>query len=178
MPTKQTERVAHTVIESPLGDLTLVAIDGILAGLYMEHQRHRPAQSTFGEPDPAPFDEVVAQLRAYFNGTLTMFDLPLTLRGTPFQRAVWDALREIPYGKTVTYGELAERISRPTATRAVGLANGRNPIGVIVPCHRVIGSTGDLTGYGGGIERKRHLLTLETATVGAMPSHDTVRTLW
>ncbi|MBL7500040.1 methylated-DNA--[protein]-cysteine S-methyltransferase [Frankia sp. CNm7] len=153
--------VTHTVVDSPVGSLTLVAVDGVLAGLYMEQQRHRPAEETFGDRDPAPFGAVTAQLRAYFDGALTEFDLPLAPRGTPFQRVVWNALREIPYGQTITYGELADRIGRPAAARAVGLANGRNPIGIIVPCHRVIGSTGDLTGYGGGIDRKRHLLTLE-----------------
>ncbi|WP_216216075.1 methylated-DNA--[protein]-cysteine S-methyltransferase [Amycolatopsis aidingensis] len=152
---------SHTVIGSPVGELTLVAVDGVLAGLYMERQRYRPPQDTFGHRDAGPFRDVVAQLDAYFAGERTEFDLPLTLLGTPFQRTVWAELREIPYGETVSYGELAERIGRPTASRAVGLANGKNPIGVIVPCHRVVGSTGDLTGYGGGIERKRHLLDFE-----------------
>jgi methylated-DNA-[protein]-cysteine S-methyltransferase len=170
-----TQHPVHTVIDSPVGDLTLVAVDGRLAGLYMERQRHRPAQETFGEPDSAPFGAVAEQLRAYFDGRLTEFDVPLAPRGTPFQRTVWDALRAIPYGETITYGELAERISRPTAARAVGLANGRNPIGIIVPCHRVVGSTGDLTGYGGGIERKRQLLSLETT---AARGHDASPTLW
>jgi methylated-DNA-[protein]-cysteine S-methyltransferase len=146
--------------------LTLVAADGVLAGLYMEGQRHRPGQETFGDRDPEPFDAVVAQLRAYFDGTLTAFDLPLAPRGTPFQQAVWSALREIPYGRTVSYGEIADRIGRPTAARAVGMANGRNPIGIIVPCHRVVGSSGDLTGYGGGLDRKRHLLAFEASTAG------------
>lgn len=156
-------QVAHTVIESPIGDLTLVAVDGGLAGLYMEQHRHRPAEEKFGDRDAEPFGTVIAQLRAYFEGTLTTFDVPLAPRGTPFQRAVWDALREIPYGRTMSYGQLAERLGRPTAARAVGLANGRNPISIIVPCHRVVGSTGDLTGYGGGLDRKRHLLALEAA---------------
>lgn len=152
----------HTVIESPVGELALVAQDGVLAGLYMTGQRHRPADATFGERDAAPFGAVIAQLAEYFDGTRTGFELPLSpVGGTPFQRAVWDALREIPYGETVSYGELAEQIGRPGASRAVGLANGKNPIGIIVPCHRVIGSTGGLTGYGGGLERKRHLLEFE-----------------
>jgi methylated-DNA-[protein]-cysteine S-methyltransferase len=155
--------VTHTVIDSPIGDLTLVAVDGGLAGLYMEQHRHRPAEERFGDRDTEPFGTVIAQLRAYFDGTLTTFDVPLAPRGTPFQRAVWDALREIPYGQTMSYGQLAVRLGRPTAARAVGLANGRNPISIIVPCHRVVGSTGDLTGYGGGLDRKRHLLALEAA---------------
>lgn len=127
----------------------------------MRKQRHRPPDETFGEPDTGPFAEATEQLRAYFDGRLTDFDLPLLLSGTPFQRRVWDALRDIPYGETTTYGRLAERIGQPTAARAVGLANGRNPIGIIVPCHRVVGSTGHLTGYGGGLATKRRLLAFE-----------------
>lgn len=151
----------HTTMDSPVGPLTLVADDGVLSGLYMEQQRHRPDQSTFGDAVTRGFEPVVEQVEAYFLGSLTEFDLPLAMGGTPFQRTVWAALRDIPYGETVTYGELAVRIGRPTASRAVGLANGRNPVGIIVPCHRVVGSTGDLTGYGGGVERKRFLLELE-----------------
>jgi methylated-DNA-[protein]-cysteine S-methyltransferase len=151
----------HTVVESPLGPLTLVAADGTLAGLYMDKQRHLPAEETFGPPDATPFDEASAQLEAYFAGRLTEFDLPLTMAGTPFQRTVWAALREIRYGETVSYAELAERIGRPGAARAVGLANGKNPISIVVPCHRVLGANGDLTGYGGGLARKRRLLDFE-----------------
>jgi methylated-DNA-[protein]-cysteine S-methyltransferase len=164
--TKQQAKAAHTVIDSPIGALTLVAVDGVLAGLYMEQHRHRPAQETFGDPDAEPFAHVISQLAAYFDGRLTTFDLPLAPRGTPFQRLVWAALREIPYGRTISYGELADRIGRPTAARAVGLANGRNPLSIIVPCHRVVGSSGDLTGYGGGLDRKRHLLAFEKAQLG------------
>jgi methylated-DNA-[protein]-cysteine S-methyltransferase len=148
-------------VDSPVGLLTLIAANGTLAGLYMVGQRHRPPEQTFGEPDPTPFAEVIRQVDEYFAGHRTEFDLPMTLAGTPFQRTVWAALREIPYGETMSYGHLAERIGRPTAVRAVGLANGRNPIGIIVPCHRVVGATGDLTGYGGGLERKQHLLDFE-----------------
>ncbi|MBN0044531.1 methylated-DNA--[protein]-cysteine S-methyltransferase [Streptomyces actuosus] len=151
----------HTVTDSPLGPLTLVARDGLLCGLYMTGQRHRPAQETFGERDDTPFGEAKAQLEAYFAGELTEFTLPLRMDGTPFQRRVWDLLRGIPYGRTRTYGDLAAALGNPTASRAVGLANGRNPIGVIVPCHRVVGAGGSLTGYGGGLERKRRLLDLE-----------------
>ena len=152
---------AHTVVDSPVGPLTLVATDGELAGLYMVEHRHRPAIETFGELDAEPFAAVADQLAEYFAGRRTEFDLPLASGGTPFQRTVWAALREIPYGETITYAELAQRIGRPTASRAVGLANGKNPISIIVPCHRVIGSSGDLTGYGGGLARKRHLLDFE-----------------
>ncbi|WP_433330821.1 methylated-DNA--[protein]-cysteine S-methyltransferase [Spirillospora sp. CA-294931] len=157
---------AHTVLEdTPVGPLTLVATNGGLSGLFMNLQRHRPPEETFGvfEPDTSvePFGTVIAQLGAYFAGELTDFDVPLELQGTPFQRQVWDALQEIPYGETTTYGQLAGELGKPSASRAVGLANGRNPISIIVPCHRVVGSTGSLTGYGGGLERKRFLLDFE-----------------
>jgi methylated-DNA-[protein]-cysteine S-methyltransferase len=160
------EHRTHTVVDSSVGPLTLVAVNGVLTGLYMHRQRHRPPEETFGEPDPAPFTEVASQLRAYFDGRRTDFDLPVVLAGTPFQRRVWAALRDIPYGETITYGQLADRIGQPTAARAVGLANGRNPIGVIVPCHRVVGSTGSLTGYGGGLATKRYLLDFERGAGG------------
>jgi methylated-DNA-[protein]-cysteine S-methyltransferase len=153
--------MSHTTVDSPVGPLTLVAHDDVLSGLYMTGQRHRPAQDAFGPEDPSPFGDVIVQLAEYFAGTRTAFDLPLDPIGTPFQRTVWRALGEIPYGETVTYGELAQRLGRPSAARAVGLANGRNPIGIIVPCHRVVGANGDLTGYGGGLERKRQLLDFE-----------------
>ncbi|MFE0048100.1 methylated-DNA--[protein]-cysteine S-methyltransferase [Streptomyces albireticuli] len=151
----------HTVIDSPYGPLTLVATDGVLSGLYMTDQRHRPAEETFGPRDDTPFPEVLHQLAAYFAGGSTRFDLPLRLDGTPFQRRVWAGLQEIPYGATVSYGELADRIGAPGASRAVGLANGKNPVSIIVPCHRVIGAGGGLTGYGGGLDRKRRLLAFE-----------------
>ncbi|SDJ74120.1 methylated-DNA--[protein]-cysteine S-methyltransferase [Nonomuraea jiangxiensis] len=151
----------HTVVESPVGPLTLVADDGALAGLYMVDQLYRPPQESFGPRDDEPFTEPARQLADYFAGRRTAFDLPLRLSGTPFQRTVWTALSEIPYGETRTYGELAEHIGRPTSARAVGHANGRNPVGIIVPCHRLVGSTGGLRGYGGGIERKSLLLALE-----------------
>lgn len=158
---------AHVVLDSPVGPLTLVATDGALSGLYMEKQRHLPSEETFGapgDPDTEPFATVAAQLTAYFAGDLTEFDVPLDLHGTPFQRRVWTALQGIPYGETITYGELAAELGKPSASRAVGLANGRNPVSVIVPCHRVVGSTGSLTGYGGGLERKRYLLDFERKT--------------
>lgn len=160
----------HVVVDSPIGPLTLVALDGALSGLYMDVQRHRPSEETFGapgDPDTDPFATAAKQLSAYFAGELTQFDLPLTLRGTPFQQRVWALLQEIPYGETATYGQLAAELGKPSASRAVGLANGRNPISVIVPCHRVIGSSGDLTGYGGGLDRKRRLLDFERETRAA-----------
>ncbi|MFI8230665.1 methylated-DNA--[protein]-cysteine S-methyltransferase [Streptomyces sp. NPDC085900] len=151
----------HTVTDSPYGPLTLVAEDGTLCGLYMTDQRHRPAQETFGDRDDTLFDEAQEQLKAYFAGELKEFTLQLRLHGTPFQRTVWDQLRRIPYGETRTYGELADALGNSGASRAVGLANGRNPIGIIVPCHRVVGADGSLTGYGGGLPRKRRLLDFE-----------------
>ncbi|MEU8568554.1 methylated-DNA--[protein]-cysteine S-methyltransferase [Streptomyces pathocidini] len=158
----------HTVIDSPVGPLTLVATDGVLSGLYMTDQRHRPADETFGDPDDTAFEEPIRQLRAYFAGDLKTFDLPLSMAaGTPFQQRVWSALRDIPYGETISYGQLADRIGNPAASRAVGLANGKNPIGIIVPCHRVVGANGSLTGYGGGLTRKRHLLDFESGTLFA-----------
>jgi methylated-DNA-[protein]-cysteine S-methyltransferase len=161
---------AHAVVDSPVGPLTVVAVDGAVAGLYLDEQRHRPPQEVFGDPadDPGgdPFDEAFRQLREYFDGRRTGFDLRLSLDGTAFQRRVWAALRAIPYGQTVSYGQLADRLGQPTASRAVGLANGKNPVSIIVPCHRVVGADGSLTGYGGGIERKRYLLAHELRVSG------------
>jgi methylated-DNA-[protein]-cysteine S-methyltransferase len=151
----------YTTITSPIGDL-LVLSDGIaLRGLSMQGGPHPRALDPEWKHDDEPFDQVIAQIEEYFDAKRTTFELPLVLEGTPFQQRVWAALRAIPYGTTISYGELAARIGRPRASRAVGLANGRNPISVIVPCHRVIGADGSLTGYGGGLERKRLLLGLE-----------------
>ncbi len=164
-------RRVHTVITSPVGPLTLVAADGVLVGLYMQTQRHMPPPDIFGDRVAGTGDglaEPAAQLRDYFAGQRTEFDVPLGLAGTPFQQRVWAELQQIPYGETISYGELAERIGRPTAARAVGLANGRNPVSIIVPCHRVIGADGSLTGYGGGMERKQHLLAFERNVKAAL----------
>jgi methylated-DNA-[protein]-cysteine S-methyltransferase len=152
------------MIDSPYGPLTLVATDGVLSGLYMTDQRHRPPEETFGARDDTPFGETIDQLKAYFAGELKEFDLPLRLHGTPFQRTVWEQLPHIPYGETWSYGELADALGNPKASRAVGLANGRNPVGIIVPCHRVVGANGSLTGYGGGLDRKKRLLDFERGT--------------
>ncbi|MFC8343740.1 methylated-DNA--[protein]-cysteine S-methyltransferase [Streptomyces sp. NPDC057280] len=151
----------HTVIDSPYGPLTLVATDGTLSNLYMTDQRHRPAQETFGVRDDRPFGEAIDQLEAYFAAELKEFTLELHLHGTPFQRSVWEQLLRIPYGETRSYGDLAAALGNPGASRAVGLANGKNPVSIIVPCHRVVGSNGSLTGYGGGLERKQRLLDFE-----------------
>jgi methylated-DNA-[protein]-cysteine S-methyltransferase len=161
---------SHAVADSPVGPLTLVAADGAVTGLYMDEQRHRPPQEVFGDPaeDPAcePFAAAFGQLREYFDGQRTEFDIRLSLDGTAFQQRVWAALRAIPYGQTVSYGQLADRLGQPSASRAVGLANGKNPVSIIVPCHRVVGADGGLTGYGGGIERKRYLLAHELRVTG------------
>ena len=155
----------HTVVESPYGALTLVARDGVLSGLYMTGQRHRPAEESFGERVAAteePFPEVVRQLAAYFAGELTDFDLPLAPTGSAFQHAVWAQLTKIGYGETASYGQIAARLGKTNAaSRAVGLANGSNPIPIVIPCHRVIGANGTLTGYAGGLPRKQLLLDLE-----------------
>ena len=151
----------YRTIDSPVGLLTLAGVGSTLMHLRMVDQTHEPDRSDWEPADDDAFPEAVEQLSAYFAGELTEFDLELELAGTEFQRRVWAALRTIPYGQTRSYGQIAEQIGSPGASRAVGLANGRNPIGIIVPCHRVIGSTGGMTGYGGGIDRKRALLALE-----------------
>ncbi|WP_328718398.1 methylated-DNA--[protein]-cysteine S-methyltransferase [Streptomyces sp. NBC_00247] len=161
----------HTLLDSPYGELTLVATDGVLSALYMTEHRHQPPRGTFGEEVVAgSFGESVRQLGEYFEGTRTEFDLPLHLEGTPFQRTVWAELQRIPYGETLSYGELAGRLGKPGASRAVGLANGRNPVSIIVPCHRVIGASGSLTGYGGGLDRKQRLLAFERGTENDTPA--------
>ncbi|AKU19220.1 cysteine methyltransferase [Luteipulveratus mongoliensis] len=153
----------HLIKGTLIGDVTIVLEGDGLVAVYMTEHRHAPDRSTFGPvvEDDALAETVEIQLRAYLAGERDDFDLPLAPHGTPFQQKVWQALLQIPYGETVTYGELAARIGSPAASRAVGLANGRNPISVIVPCHRVIGADGSLTGYGGGLERKQALLELE-----------------
>ena len=160
----------HTVVESPVGPLTVVEQDGALAGLYMADQRHLPAAEALGPREDDVLPEAGEQLVAYFAGELEHFDVPLHTRGTPFQRTVWAALREVPYGGTCTYAELAAAIGRPTAVRAVGAANGRNPVCIVVPCHRVVGSGGSLTGYAGGLERKQLLLDLERRRAALRPA--------
>lgn len=152
--------ISHTFVDSPLGPLLLLSDGAALTGLLM-NERIVPALSQ-ENPDATPFPEARRQLAGYFAGALQEFDLPLAAEGTAFQRGVWERLREIPYGATVSYGELARRMGRPGASRAVGLANGRNPISIVVPCHRVIGSGGKLIGYGGGLANKARLIELES----------------
>jgi len=156
-----TKPLLYTSIDSPIGELLLLGNGQTLHGLSMQGGRKPIAIAPDWERSDEPFAGVIAQLREYFDGERTDFDLDLELDGTEFQLRVWNALRDIPYGETISYGELARRIDQPTAARGVGMANGANPIAVIVPCHRVIGADGSLTGYGGGMERKRLLLDLE-----------------
>lgn len=147
--------------KSPVGPLLLVGDERGLRMVEFLHGRRPKLPKPEWKKDKAPFGEVIRQLEAYFDGDLKQFDLPLVLEGTEFQLCVWRALRMIPYGETISYAQLAERIGKPKAVRAVGLANGSNPIPIVVPCHRVIGSNGSLTGFGGGLENKKKLLALE-----------------
>ena len=151
----------YSQIESPVGPLLLAADDAGLRQILFANGRHPARPESSWKRDPAPLQETIRQLHAYFAGELEQFDLPLAPEGTPFQLEVWRRLCHIPYGETISYGELARRIGNPKASRAVGLANGSNPIPIVIPCHRVIGSNGKLTGYGGGLPIKEKLLALE-----------------
>ena len=153
--------VIYTTMDSPIGELLLLGDGEALHGLDMQAGRNPLAIQPRWRRDDDAFADVRDQLEEYFGGRRTSFDIPMHLEGTAFQRTVWHALTEIPYGETISYGELARRIGRPDRARAVGTANGQNPIAVIVPCHRVIGADGKLVGYGGGLENKRLLLDLE-----------------
>lgn len=153
--------IAHSIIESPVGPLTLVGTDGHLTGVYFSEHSHLPDPDGFGPRTDAGFENATRQLAEYFAGDRTSFDVPLAPVGNAFQQKVWALLRRIPYGQTRTYGQLAAELGDPGLARAVGTANGRNPLSVIVPCHRVVGADGNLTGYAGGLERKRFLLALE-----------------
>jgi len=153
----------YTFMDSPVGRLFLAMDKECLSELKFAGKERNVFIGQGYKQSATPFIEVIRQLKAYFAGDLKEFDLPLKLEGTPFQLAAWKTLRTIPYGKTLSYKEQAIRMGRPRAVRAVGTANGRNPISIIVPCHRVIGSNGQLTGYGGGLEAKTTLLNLEQA---------------
>ncbi|MBT8146882.1 MAG: methylated-DNA--[protein]-cysteine S-methyltransferase [Gammaproteobacteria bacterium] len=159
------ETVYYDYLDSPIGSLMLAGDGENLVELGFPDgkaaRRHQPGWVL----DSEPFTECKRQLQRYFAGNLRDFDIPLAPRGTEFQLLVWDALRTIPYGETVSYGELARQIGRPAASRAVGAANGKNPIPVIIPCHRVIGSTGSLVGFGGGLPTKQQLLALEREAI-------------
>ncbi|MCX6551540.1 MAG: methylated-DNA--[protein]-cysteine S-methyltransferase [Acidobacteria bacterium] len=171
MHSQRDHQTFYTYVDTPVGTLMLAGCDD--HGLrYVSFPCGKGART----PEPhwkqsaTPFHEVKAQLAEYFGGTRTTFDLKLHVKGTPFQIDVWKALMKIPYGETCAYGELAERIGRPRAVRAVGLANGRNPLPIVVPCHRVIGSTGALVGYGGGLPVKEALIALERRVSAARPA--------
>lgn len=161
--------IAYIEHLSPVGTLRLAATDAGICGIYFEQHRHLKNSDTWNAPQPdSPaarhLAETARQLDEYFAGRRTHFDITLDVIGTPFQRAVWSALASIPFGESRSYAQLAQQLGNPKAVRAVGSANGRNPVSIIVPCHRVIGASGDMTGYAGGVERKRFLLALEGMT--------------
>jgi methylated-DNA-[protein]-cysteine S-methyltransferase len=165
MPSASQQPLASTILPSPVGDLTLVADHQALVAILWPNDR--PRRVVLPECHPHPNHPILLtathQLTEYFAGRRTVFTVPLAPRGTSFQQAVWRLLRTIPFGETRTYAQLAKQLGSPTATRAVGAANGRNPISIIVPCHRIIGSSGKLTGFAGGLEAKAHLLDLESS---------------
>lgn len=163
MKRHETKVTRARTIDSPVGPLTLAGDDDVLTQLVMHEQRHAPVALDDYPDDKNAFGDVVDQLKAYFEGDLHDFDIDMRLEGTDFQQRVWQGLQEIPYGETWSYGELADHIGAHNAQRAVGLANGKNPVAIIVPCHRVIGASGSLVGYGGGLDRKVFLLGLEKA---------------
>lgn len=158
--TTATQSLTYRTVGSPVGELTLAGVGSTLTRLVIAGQRHQPDRTRW-HADEHAFGGVVAQLRAYFDGELTRFDVDMRLRGTDFQHRVWDAVQSIPYGRTHSYAQIAEEIGSPGASRAVGVAVGRNPIPIIVGCHRVIGSGGHLNGYVGGIDCKKALLARE-----------------
>jgi methylated-DNA-[protein]-cysteine S-methyltransferase len=160
----------YTIIDSPIDELLLVGDGESLSRLHMLGSRKRVDVNPAWKRDDDAFGEVREQLSEYFAGDRREFELRLNMAGNPFELRVWEELQTIPYGETTSYGEIAQRIGNPGAARAVGLANGRNPIAVVVPCHRVIGADGSLTGYGGGLERKRLLLDLETGVLPLQPA--------
>jgi methylated-DNA-[protein]-cysteine S-methyltransferase len=158
----QSRPLAYARMESPVGPLLLAGDENALRLVMFEKGSKTATPNAAWKLDAKPFGEAIRQLRAYFARKLKQFDLPLALEGTEFQLRVWNCLRTIPYGETISYAELARRIGMPKAVRAVGLANGSNPIPIIIPCHRVIGSNGSLTGFGGGLPVKKKLLALES----------------
>ena len=155
--------ISHFLMDSPLGTLTLVATDGLISGLYMPDHLRGPQLETLGCRVEAGFDQLREQLTEYFEFSRKEFSLATAPKGTDFQQRVWSLLARIPYGETRTYAQLSKELGNERAIRAVGLANARNPISIVIPCHRVVGSDGSLTGYAGGLERKQMLLQLEGA---------------
>jgi methylated-DNA-[protein]-cysteine S-methyltransferase len=175
-------KLFYTYFPSQIGRLVLTSDGDCLTGLYTGRLNEEavPSQDWVRSDDVKPFEQTKQQLERYFAKELFDFDIPLNMTGTDFQKTVWQELLNIPYGTTVSYGEMARRLGNPKAMRAVGLANGRNPISIIVPCHRVIGADGGLTGYGGGLPRKRVLLSLEgylSEVVGMAAARELVTTM-
>jgi methylated-DNA-[protein]-cysteine S-methyltransferase len=164
----RTSAAAHTVLATSLGELTVVGEGEAMTGLYFPRHWPRPDRTAFGPRSDEGFDEVARQLGEYLDGDRRAFDLPLKVSGTDFDRRVWELVAGVPYGQTTTYGEIARCLGAGTEPRDVGAALGRNPVCIIVPCHRVVGATGGLTGYAGGVDRKRALLEIEHA--GALRS--------
>ena len=160
--------MSHTVVDSPLGELTLVFEEDVLTGLYFPHHWYRPDARTFGEFVADGVPSVRRELAEYFAGERTEFDVPVNAVGDEFQQRVWKHISRIPYGGTTTYGEMAAELGDPTLAREVGAAVGRNPLCIVIPCHRVVGKDGKLTGYAGGLARKRFLLELEEGDVGRL----------
>jgi len=162
--------IRYARLATPLGTLLATAAGGALTGLYFEGRPHAPLPGADWVEDAAaaPLRECAKQLREYFDGVRRTFDLPLTPDGSPFQRRVWIEIAAIPYGETITYTDLAARAGAPGSARAAGAATGRNPLSIIVPCHRVVGSDGRLTGYAGGVDRKAKLLEIEHALIGTL----------
>jgi methylated-DNA-[protein]-cysteine S-methyltransferase len=159
--------MTHTMVDSPLGELTLVARDGVLSGLYFAGHRNRPRPERLGRRAPAEFAEVIRQLQEYFAGQRTAFELDLALRGDAFDRQVWALVAAIPYGQTRSYGQLARELGDRALAQKVGVSNARNRLCIVLPCHRVVGADGKLTGYAGGLARKQALLDLETRAARA-----------
>ena len=159
----------YDTMSTPIGDLLLIGDGRHLVHIDLPQARRPLGIGAEWRREPSAFDAARAQFDAYFAGTLQAFDVPLAPRGTDFQRRVWDALCGIGYGETISYAELARRVGNPNASRAVGLANGANPLSIVVPCHRVIGANGSLTGYGGGLEAKKWLLAMEQRGASATP---------
>ena len=170
-----TVTTSFSPMTTPIGRLLLVSRRGKLSGVYMEDHARGPLQDASWVQDEALLAPARHQLAEYFAGERTSFDAPLSMDGTPFQRRVWEALASIPFGQTITYGELARRVGLPSGARAVGGANARNPVSIIVPCHRVIGIDGSLTGYAGGEERKRWLLAFERRVAALTKVGDVAR---
>lgn len=155
------QATTHTTVRSSLGDLTVVARGGAVTGLYFPHHWYLPGRDAFGEYRDAGFDDVRRQLEEYLAGQRREFDLPVETAGSPFQERVWRLISQVPYGATVSYGELARELGDGATAQQVGAATGRNPVSIVIPCHRVVGASGGLTGYAGGLRRKRALLDLE-----------------